>query len=195
MFNIFQHPWTLLIAAVIVLLVMLILRSILPEKRRWWQLALPLFLVLAAFGLDQLVQTDLEKINSVIATAVEAFEEENADVIEAIISEDYYDSYHNTKKELIYYCRMLLSEPLVAKNVKRIVQIEIEGPKATAVFTVRTLFDERSYVYDLKRLMFTKMELSLQKQRSNQWLINRTEVLEIDKQLVNWKDIKQAAAW
>ncbi len=192
MFNIFQQPWTLLVTAILVLLVMLMLRSILPEKRHWWQLALPLFLGLAAFGLDLLIKTDLEKIRAVIDTAVKAVEEETPDAIEAIIAEGYRDWRHNTKEDLMYYCRTLLSEPLVEKNIKRIVEIEIEEPKAIAVFTVRTVFDKQSYLYDLKRLMLTKMKLNLQKQPDNQWLINRAEVLEIDKQPVNWKNIKQA---
>ena len=191
MFNIFEQPWTLLITAIIVLFVMLMFRRIFPEKRHWWQLALPAFLAVAAFGLNWLVQTDLEKIKAVINTGVKAAEKENCDAIEKILSDNYRDSYHNTKQDLMRYCRDLLSEPLVEKNIKRIVSIEISLPKATVTLTVRTVFDKRSYVYqNFKRLMLTKVKLDLQKEQDNRWLITRAEILEIDRQPINWKDIR-----
>ena len=194
MFNIFEQPWTLLIVAIVVLLAMLMLRRILPEKRHWWQLALPAFLSVAAFGLDLLVQTDLEKINAVINKGVKAVEEENPDAIEAIISANYRDSHHNTKDRLIHHCRVLLSEPLIEKNIKRILAIEESAPKATVTLTVRIVFDKRSYVYqDFKREIFTKVKLDLQKELDNKWFINRVEILEIDRQPVKWQDIKQVS--
>ena len=183
----------MLIVAIIALLVMLMLRRIFPEKQRWWQLALPAFLAIAAFGLDFLVETDLEKINAVIDTGVKAVEEENPDVIETILSDNYRDSHHNTKKILTHYCKAKLSEPLVEKNIKRIVSIEVSPPTATAIFTVRILFDKRSYVYrGFKSQMFTKIKVDLQKEMDDRWLINRVELLEIDRLPVNWQDIKQA---
>ncbi|GAI46979.1 unnamed protein product, partial [marine sediment metagenome] len=79
MFDFFEQPWTLLITAILVLLVVLMLRRIFPGKKHWGQWLLPLFLAALAFGLDYLVQTDLEKINAVISTAVKAVEQENSD--------------------------------------------------------------------------------------------------------------------
>ena len=191
MFNIFEHPWGLLTLAVVTLLILLMFRRIFTEKRHWWQWLLPAFLIAAAFGLDALVQTDLEKINAVISTAVKAVEEENPGAIETIISNNYRDSYHNTKEDLMYYCRLLLAEPLVDKNIKRILAIDISPPEATAVFTVRIVFDKRSYVYrDFKRLMLAKIELHLRKEQDKSWLINRAEILEIDRQPAKWKDVR-----
>ena len=192
MFNIFEHPWGLITAAIITLPVLLMVRSIFPEKCRWWQWLLPALLAVAAFGFDFLVETDLEKINAVISTAVKAVEEENPDAIEPIISANYGDSYHDTKARLMAYCRIRLSEPLIEKNIKRIVSIDISPPKATAIFTVRIVFDKRSYVYQsFKQIMLTKLKLDLQKEPDNRWLISRAELLEIDMQPVSWQDIKQ----
>ncbi|MHC4215343.1 MAG: hypothetical protein ACYSWP_18430, partial [Planctomycetota bacterium] len=70
MLEIFEQPWTLLGAAVLVLFGILTFRSFCPEKRRWWQLLVPVFLIALAFGTDLLVQTDREKINAVIKTAI-----------------------------------------------------------------------------------------------------------------------------
>ena len=192
MWNIFEQPWTLLTAAIIILLLMLIVRSILPDKKHFWQLLLPVLLAASAFALDLLVQTDLEKINTVISTAVKAVEQENPDAIEPIISDNYLDSFHNTKNDFMNHCRRRLSEPLVEKNIKRIVTIDIQETLATAVFTVRIIFDERSYIYQsYKPIILTKVKLDLQKEPDNNWRITKAELLEIDMQPVNWQDIQQ----
>jgi len=192
MFDVFERPWGLLIVAIVALPVLLMFRGIFPGKRHWWQLALPAFLAVAAFGLDLLVQTDLEKINLVIDTGVEAVEEENPDAIEPIISENYSDSSHRTKTALMRHCRRTLSEPLIEKNIKRIVEIDVSPSRTTAeaTFTVRIVFDKRSYVYQsYKRIMLAKVKVNLQKEQSK-WLINQAELLELDRQPVNWQNIR-----
>jgi hypothetical protein len=194
MFNLFQHPWGLITVAIVTFLVLLMFRSISPEKCRWWLWLLPALLVLAAFGLDFLVETDLEKINAVINTGVKAFEDENPDLIEPIIADNYTDSYHSSKSVLMAHCRELLSEPLIEKAIKRIVSIDIQPPKATAIFTVRILFDKQSYVYQsFKQQMLTEVQADLQKQLDNRWLINRVELLKIDLQPAGWKYTEQAS--
>jgi hypothetical protein len=193
MFNCFENPWGLITIAVVALLVLLILRSIAPQKCRWWLWLLPVILVIAAFSLDYLVETDLEKINAVIDKGVKAVENEDADSIEKIIADDYRDSYHRSKNDLMSHCRAALSEPLVEKNIKRIVSIDVQPPKATAIFTVRVLFDKRSYVYQgFKQQIVTEVQADLQKQPDNRWLINRVELLKIDFQPASWRYTEQA---
>lgn len=191
MFDVFDQPWTLLTAAIIVLLVVFMVRRILPAKRRWWQLLLPVILALIAFGLDWLVETDTEKIKKVIDTGIKAVEEENPDGIDAIIAANYHDSYHNAKKDLMRYCRALLSQPLVEKNKKSNLVIEESPPQAAATLTVITRFDEQSYVYqNYKHFMLIKVKINLQKQADKSWLVNRAEILEIDKQRLRWEQIR-----
>ena len=180
-----------MIIAILVLLVVLMLRRIFPGKKHWGQWLLPAFFTVAAFGFDLLVKTDTEKINAVINTAVKAVEEENSDAIEAIISANYRDSYHNTKRDLMYHCRARLSGPLVEKNKKRPPIIEISPPNATVTLTVTIHFDKQSSVYqDIQRLMQTKSKINLQKQQDGRWLINRVEILEINRQRAKWRDIR-----
>jgi len=194
MFDIFEQPWTLLIVAILVLLVMLMLRRIFPEKRHWAQWLLPAFLTVAAFGFDLLVKTDSEKINAVINTAVKAVEEENCHAIAAVISDNYRDSYHNTKRDLMRHCRARLSEPLVEKNYKTILERDISPPAATVVFTVRIIFDKKSFVYqNFKRSMLTKVKINLQKEQNGSWLINRAEILKIDGYPTNWRRIRRSS--
>jgi hypothetical protein len=192
MFNIFEQPWGLLTVAIIVLLVLLTVRRILPEKRYWWQLALPTFLAAAAFGLDTLVETDLEKINAVINIGVKAVQEENPDAIESIISKNYSDSYHRNKRALVLHAKRVLSEPLIEKNIKRMVKLTLSPSKTTAeaTFTVRIVFDKRSYVYQsYKRIMLAKVKANLQKEQ-DKWLISQAELLELDRQPVDWQNIR-----
>ena len=189
MSDIFEHPWALLTAAVALLLILLLFRSIVPEKKRWWQLFLPLLLAGTAFGLDFLVQTDTEKIKTVINTIANALEEENADVIEPLITDNYRDPRHRTKQRLMRHCRNRFSKPVIEKNVARIVSTEFEDPKtaATVILTMRIVFSKQSYVYQTyKREIFVKLKFDLQKQPGNQWLIRRIEILELDRMPFNY---------
>jgi len=191
MFKIFEQPWTLSIIAILTLLILLMYRRVFAGKQHWWQLALPVCLFVAAFGLDWLVQTDLEKIKAVIARGVKAVEKEDCDAIDVIISTRYRDSDHHTKDSLMRHCRQTLSGPLVERNIKRILDIDISPARAAATITVRIIFDKRSYVYqDFKRQIFTKIELDLQEEQDKGWLITKAEILEIDKQPFKWKDVR-----
>jgi hypothetical protein len=193
MFNIFEHPWVLVTIAGIALLILLILRSVAPQKCRWWLWLLPFVLVLAAFGFDFLVETDREKINAVIDTGVKAVEDEDPDTIEMIVADDYADSYHGSKSALMEHCRDVLSEPLIEKNIKRIVSIDIQRPKAIIIFTVRVLFDKQSFVYqNFKQQLLVEVQADLEKQPDGGWLISRVELLKMDFQPVKWQSFKEA---
>ena len=191
MFNFFEQPWTLLGAAVLVLFGVLTFRSIVPEKRRWWQLMLPALVALAAFGLDLLVRTDLEKIRALVKTGAKAVEEENCNAIAQIISDNYRDSYHNTKRDLMSHCMLKLSQPLIEKNRKIGLLIEISPPNATVTLTIITHFDKQSDIYKefFKPFMIIRTKLYLQKHRDKRWLISRVELLELDRQPANWQKI------
>ena len=191
MFNFFEQPWTLVGAAVLLLFGILTFRSVLPGKKHWWQLLLPVLVTVAAFGMDVLVQTDLEKINSTINTVIKAVEEENCNAIEAMIAENYRDSYHNTKRHLLTHCRKRLTPSLVEKNKKRASLVELSPPNATATLFMLTTFDKNSSIsVNYKSFLFSKIELCLQKQLDKTWLINRSEILELDRQPANWNDIR-----
>lgn len=191
MFDIFEQPWTLVGAAVLVLFSMLTLRSFFPGKRRWWQLLIPVFLTLAAFGLDMLVQTNLEKINSVIKAAIKAVQQEDCSAIEAVIANNYSDSYHSTKKQLLDHCRRELSKPLVDKGKKTGLLIDISDSNAAAILFAVIIFDKNSYIsQNYKSLLQVKARLSLRKQPDKRWLISRIEILELDRQPTSWNRIR-----
>lgn len=191
MFNFFEHPWGLLAAAVVVWIVLCVIGAVLPDKKRRWHLAIPVIIAIAAFGVDFLVNTDLEKIKAVIKTISKSVETENPDQISPLIAEDYRDSYHRSRQSFMIHCRAVLVTPLVNKNIARVVTTEISSPSATAVFTVNTLFDKQGPVAEFRPIMFSKVEINLQKQPDGRWQISRAEIIEIDKQPVKWSQIRR----
>jgi len=193
MFNIFEHPWTLLMTAAIVSAAVWICIATIPKKKLRWPWLLPLFIATTAPALDRMVQTDTEKITLVIKTASFAAENENIAAIDAFIAENYQDSIHQSKFRLMRHCKAILSRPLVKKNITRISSIDLTGPKAAVIFSVRTVFDPHSFMYQsYKQQMLFKVQAELQKTNSK-WLISRIEILNIDLQPAGWKDIKKFA--
>jgi len=145
MWNIFEQPWTLLGAAVLVLFGVLTFRSVWYEKRKPWQWLLPTSLALLGVGLDLGVTTDLEKINHVIKTGLQAVEAEDCPAIARLIAEDYQDSYHRSKESLLSRCRARLTPPAVQKVRKISVKVEVSPPDAKAMIVVWLTFDKDSF--------------------------------------------------
>ena len=151
---------------------------------------IPALLILAAFGLDYLIETDAEKIDAVITAAVKAAENEDPDSIEMFIADNYEDSYHRSKNALMSHCRRTLSEPLIEKNIIRIVSMDVQPPQADVIFTVRILFDKQSRPYqNFKQQMLTELQANLRKQSDGRWLISRAELLKIDLHPADWKNV------
>lgn len=190
MFDIFEQPYTLIGVAVLVLFGILTFRSFCPEKHRWWQLLIPVFLAFAAIGVDMLVQTDLEKINAVIKTAINAVQQEDYRAIEAVIANNYSDSYHSTKKQLLDHFRRELSKPLADKIKNTARKIDISDSNATVNLFVVIILDKNSYLSQYKSFLMVKSRLSLRKQPDKRWLISRIEIIEIDRQPISWKSIR-----
>lgn len=184
---IIQAALALAIAALLTLQIIHIIKT---YERRRWQWFLPIILIAAAFGLDFLVKTDLEKINIVIRTIRKASEQEDYNAIGALISADYSDSFHNTKDALMNHCRRLLSEPLVKKSRQIGVKIEISPPKAEVTLSIKVHFEEQSSYSEYLPFVLLKMELDLQKEQDKRWLINHAEILEANKHPVSWRDAR-----
>ena len=191
MFDFCEQPYTLIGAAILALFGILTFRSFCPEKRHWWQLLIPVFVVIAAFSLDVLVQTDLEKINLVINNNIKAVEQEDYRAIGATIDDNYSDSYHVTKQQFLDHCKRELSKPLIDKIKKTGQLIDISDSNATATIFAMIILDKNSNLSQYKSFFQVKAKLSLRKQPDKNWLISRIEILEIDRQPFTWKSIRQ----
>lgn len=193
MYNIFEKPWMLIITAVVVLFIIFIIRIFKPEKKRWWQLIIPLIIAVSAFAIDIFVETDPESINGIIKSCIKASKNEDADTIGTFIAPGYHDSLHQDKKELMVYCRTVLSEPAVKRFVILDQSIKLLSPNATVLIKGFLFFDEESRFYkELRPAMVVKFELDLKKYSNKKWQINRGELLEIDNQPVDWDSFREA---
>ena len=194
MWNIFEQPWLLLIIAAMGLIIVAIITKINPSKKLLLLYVIPILICALAFGMDYFVQTDHEKIVAVISKGVKAVEQEDINTINKIIAPIYRDSFHTDKASLMSHCQIVLSEPLIKKNYKTILSIEISPPNASVDLTLRTVFDEKSMIGQNLKLLFTRATVELRK--SNQdWLINKVEVLEINRHPAGWKDIQSPLNW
>jgi hypothetical protein len=190
--NIFEQPWLLLIVSAVALLVVFVFRALFPERRNWWLWLLPILLAASAFALDYFIETDAEKVRAVLARAVKAVEKEDAELLTPLFSKDYRDSFHASKEALLSNCKTWLSQPIIEKNVLRIVSLEVNPPNAEAVFTVRVVFDPQGPVFEYRKMMLFKLRADFRKQRSD-WLFSRVEVLEIDLHPADWQHIQGGA--
>jgi len=196
MYNIFEKPWILLIAAIIVFIIIYIIRALKPEKRQRWYFFIPIIIAVSAFAIDILVQTDRENINSIIKTCIKASRNEDANTIETFIASDYQDSLHQSKQEIMIYCRAIFSEPAVERFIKLNQSIEISSSKAIVLFKGYLFFDKESRFYkELKPAIAVKLELGLKKYSNKKWQINHVEILEVDNQAIDWDSLLNTTTW
>ena len=192
MFNIFQQPWTLVVAAIICLLIVLVFRAVSIEKKRPWQLTLPFVIVGLALGLDLIVKTDYEKINTTFNRAVDSFETKSIEQIEPVIADDYADTANDSKTFVLVYCEGLFHVAPVKKISTLSKEITIEERKAEFTAEVIVRFLEESDIAKMgKPFLFVKARLFLRKTDDKKWLVYSSKLLELDRKSVNWQQIKQ----
>ena len=190
MLNFFEQPYTLIGLAVIILFGLFTYRSVFPEKCGRKQWLIPLSVVALAFGLDFIVKTDPEKLNTLINASMEAVEQEDCDAIARTIAPDYTDSFHETKAALMARCQRTLSNIHIRKITKTSCLLQISPPTAKATIFATTTFDQNSWVtQSYKNFLFFKGELICAKQPDNSWKITRINPLEVDKQPITWSQI------
>ena len=186
MWNILEHPWTLLVTAVVLLLVVAIIQTF--KSNRLFFL-IPLTVALLAPALDFAVRTDREKIKTVIDTVVTAVENEDTGTIAQLLAQDYKDSAHRSKDAMVRKFRALLHPPLVEDIYDSILEMQISGDTATVTLLNRLFIDPRSNYAEFAKIVLVKMEIDLKKTLDGQWLITRTEILAINNQPTKWSNV------
>jgi hypothetical protein len=191
MFEIFDQPWTILCFSIILMGVFWTINAVKPTEHRWWQFIIPLLVALVGFGLDHFVQTDREKIASVITAAVKAIEEESPGRLAVTLSNDYKDSFHRDKDAILNNFESKLESELFKKINLRILSLEISDNSNSALARVsaRVIFGEGSFVAKTYKAIFdTVLEMKLSKS-SNQWVITAVELQTVDRQSMKWNDV------
>ena len=191
MFGIYEQPWTLIGLAVIVLFGVLTYRSVVPEKRHAWQWLIPLFIVALAFGADALVKTDTEKINDIISAGMQAVETENFNTMESYLSDDYHDSLHRSKEQLIEHVQRELPKNVVEKCKKTNSLFVFTPNKAHVNLFMQIILSKDSDYAQLYGigLFSIKLDLVFIKQ-NDKWLIQNIEIRSANQQPITWSQIK-----
>ncbi len=187
--QIFETPWPILTAAIVVLGIVVIIRQTWPDARRWWQLLIPAALAAGGLCLEHFIETDYEKIESVINSGIRAVVEQDVGGIDRIISADYSDSRHRSKTRLMSYCRDLLEQPFVERIKKQQELITVSAKKAEAELSVRLdLHPQNTYAMG-GTIIYVKMKLHLAKTAGGSWLISSTEIVSVNNQPFGWNSV------
>ncbi|MBN1973602.1 MAG: hypothetical protein JW787_08175 [Sedimentisphaerales bacterium] len=192
MFDFAQQPWTLLGIAVIVLFGIFTYRSVVPEKNRWRQFLIPLIIAAAAFGIDTLVQTDKEKIEAVLDAGIKAVEEENFSDIELYISDDYRDSFHASKQQLIDHAQRELDMNMVETSKRTDLLFDnISENKAKVNLFMQIILSKNSPISQAYPVPFFKLRVDINFiKQNNNWLINNIEINSVNQQSARWNQIR-----
>jgi len=195
MFNIFEYPFVGIGLAVIVMTGLWIFDALRPDKKRKWHFAVPFVIAALAFAISYFVQTDKEKIFGAVNKGIKAFEQQKIEPIKEIVADDYTDPYHSSKDLIVAYCQALFQTATVEKISIFNRQIEMDSTSSPqvnddkAVFTTEGLvkFTEQSEIAKMgKPFLIVKARLHFKKTPQKKWLINSSEILELDRKPVNW---------
>jgi hypothetical protein len=190
MWNVFEYPFTGIAAAVVVLAGLWLFWIFKPEKKRRWHLLVPIGIVILAVAVAYFVQTDKEKILGAIDKGIKAFEEQKIELIREVIANDYSDIEHTSKEMIIAYCQAMMQRAMVERVTFLSSETAIEGDKATFTTEMMVTFAEESEISKMgKPFLIVKARFHFEKTADKKWLINNTEILELDRKAVNWGEL------
>jgi ribosomal protein L2 len=162
------------------------IRQTWPEKQRWWQLLLPFIIAGAGFGADHLVATDYEKVETAIENVQQYAIDQQPEKIAAYISEDYSDSAHKSKEQLINFCRRRFNRPLAEKVKTLHYQPQIGKTEATVELNLIVHLDPESNYAIAGNFVSVGMVIHLKKDSEKNWLISGSSIISINDQKMGW---------
>jgi len=167
-----------------------IFRVICPDKKRRWHYFVPLAIYIAAFAVSYVVETDNEKILGTVNKGIKAFQQRNVTMIEEIMADNYSDSLHSSKAYIVAYCQGLFETAMVDKVTFLSRKTDIQNSKAIMMLEVSVKFAEQSHIAQMgKSFLFVKAKLYFEKTTDKRWLINSSEILELDRNPIDWSKI------
>jgi hypothetical protein len=191
MWNVFEYPFTGIAVAAASLLAIWLFNILKPDKKRRWYILIPIGIIALSFAVSYFVQTDKEKILAAVNKGIKAFKERQIEPIREIIADDYFDAVHNSKEYIIAYCQALFQMAMVDRVTFLSRKTEIENDRA--VFTTEALvsFAEESEIAKMgKPFLIVKARFYFVKTPDKGWLINSSEILELDRKSVNWTQLR-----
>jgi hypothetical protein len=191
MLDVFEHPWLILALSLVLFMVMGTLRCVLPEKRHWYQMAIPFLVAAGAIILDVAVDTDREQILHISKTLHAAAEKEDLNAIAKLIAPDYQDALHRNRQHLLDSVRGWLSRSPVEK-ARKIGMAWDALESSTALVSIRSgiVFAKDSVVAQTYKPQFLiRIRLHLKEQPNGRWLIQEIELNQVDGQSFTWRQL------
>lgn len=186
MLKIFDQPWTLTAIGAWLILAVWIAARFWPLKFTRKHLLIGPALIVLALALDYLIVTDREKIDTIIATVVQAAQDEQAEDIIKFIAPEYRDSFHTSRESFAWFCRQLFSQPQIEKNWLPNKELKIRKTEAAVHITAITELDERNQWTAGLSVIKTAWRLEFSKQPDKSWLIRNIELIELGDEPVDW---------
>jgi len=190
MWNVYEYPFLGIAIAIVAAIIFWIFRAVCPDKKRRWQYLIPILIAAAAVAISYFVQTDKEKILGTVNKGIKAFEQQKIEPIREIIAENYADSHHSAKTYIVAYCQGLFETAAVEKVSFLSSQVEIENDKANFTLEAMVKFAERSQLAQMgKSFLIVKAKLYFERTAGKKWLINGSEILELDRKPIDWGQV------
>jgi hypothetical protein len=182
----------LLPISILILLALFVLSIIKLKQRAAWLWLIPVVFCMSAYGVDRLVQTDAESIKEVINKGKNAFKKGDMKILASVISEDYQDSFHSSKQQLLNHCSMYLNGPVFKSITTTSMQTEQKDNRAIVTLVVFITFENQGYVFENYGVTAAKVavRINLKKERDNNWRILSCEIIEVDNQPFNWQQVR-----
>jgi len=185
MMNVFQAPWLLLIVSFVVLIAVYIFRQSFPDKRKWWQLFIPIVCIGIALGADYFVKTDHEKITSLMNTAANSVAQKDIKAIEGVFADDYSDRFHRSKEAILATCKRVMQRRSYEDIKITNLVIAHNGNNADIDVLARVMLDEQIAEIGAP-FMYVKLKMTLTKRVDKSWGISKTNHVEINNNPVSW---------
>ena len=122
---------------------------------------------------------------------MKAVREQDADRMEGLISPEYSDPAHPTKKDFVRSWQIWLGEVKIENaGISNTVYRVSEG-KATVTFSWLVRFGAQKGTFDYLsgQVLFGRAEVSLAKTMDGKWLIRSSALLEIMNQQTSWRRV------
>lgn len=186
MYDIFHTPWPIAIASVVVWLIVSMIRLTMPDKGRKWHMLIPLLMLISAFAIDYFVQTDREKLDTVIDNSIAAAVACDIAAIDALVAADYSDRVHRSKPAIMSAAKRFLREPILEKVKKTNCLITVNNASATINIAAIVHLNPQSQYAAVTRIVPIKMEIECTKTPDGVWLVSSANITAVNNTAATW---------
>jgi hypothetical protein len=186
MFNPLETPWLLLIIGIITLAIGSFIRNNVSPRKGLLLIGAGLLLAAAAFGVEYAFQTDNEQVHGLIYTCRTAIVENKPGLIGPCISEQYRDSMHLNKANLIGDAERIIRMAGINKIRFQTITPRFSGNSARVDFKAAVFMDPQKSAFAAGGLFFVEMTIAFQKENNTSWLITSSEVVSVNDERTGW---------